>query len=460
MFRDDQMMRIIKKITTGTSYIIDKTAVLHATANIVNHSDDRNAIKIGAFTHIRGEILTFRHGGKIEIGDYCFIGNNSYIWSARHIRIGNRVLISHNCNIFDSDTHPLDPHERHLQCKAIITGSHPKNISLREEEITIEDDVWIGANSIIMKGVFIGKAAVVGAGSVVTKNVEPFTIVVGNPAKVVGTIPHHAQKQMTWEDAVLWLRRQPEHVKLVRDSFYDDPLIEAAERYYQSTEWRAVRKYLPSPPGKALDLGAGRGISAYAFARDGWETVALEPDSSPIVGAEAIRRLVQEVKLNVDVRETWGETLPFEDNIFDVVYCRQTLHHANDLAKLCKEMARVLKKGGTFIASREHVISSYEDLQAFLDQHPLHRKYGGENAFLLKEYKTAIANAGLILTSILNPFASDINLFPNTAKTFKVQIAKKIFLPFSSLIPNIALAILGTINRTPGRIFTFIGHKD
>lgn len=99
---------------------------------------------------------------------------------------------------------------------------------------------------------------------------------------------------MTWEEAVLWLKGQPDQQELVRACFFDDPLIEAAERYYKSTEWQAVRRLLPNPPGKALDLGAGRGISSFALAKDGWDTVALEPDKSKIVGAGAIRFLARE----------------------------------------------------------------------------------------------------------------------------------------------------------------------
>ena len=76
----------------------------------------------------------------------------------------------------------------------------------------------------------------------------------------------------TWEDAVLWLGSQPDQADLVMACFYDDPLSAAAERYYLSSEWAV----LPPRSGLALNLGSGRGISAYALARDGWRVVALE----------------------------------------------------------------------------------------------------------------------------------------------------------------------------------------
>lgn len=167
---------------------IGSGSVLYKGSNIVNIQSNRNKITIGSNCHIKGELLVFAHGGKIELGEYCYVGDNTRIWSAGNIRIGNRVLISHNCNLFDNDTHPLDPELRHKQFKAIITTGHPTDIDLKEKDIIIEDDVLIGANSIILKGVTLGTACVVGAGSVVTRDVPPYAVVAGNPAKVVKTL--------------------------------------------------------------------------------------------------------------------------------------------------------------------------------------------------------------------------------------------------------------------------------
>jgi SAM-dependent methyltransferase len=265
---------------------------------------------------------------------------------------------------------------------------------------------------------------------------------------------------VSWEESVCWLRDQPDQQDLVRACFYDDPLIDAAKRYYNSTEWHAINLLLEGvPKGVALEIGAGRGISSYALARDGWQITAMEPDSSSIIGAGAIRELASEEMLDIRVVEKCGEDLPFMDASFDLVFSRQVLHHASDLGKFCREMSRVLRPGGTFMAVRDHVISRKEDLGEFQRNHPLHNLYGGENAFLLSEYVGAIESAGIRITHILNPYDSDINLFPNTRKELKKRLSKKLFSQNDKLIPDFVLHLLGAIFRTPGRLYSFIGKK-
>src|SRR5215475_2584404 len=173
---------------------------------------------------------------------------------------------------------------------------------------------------------------------------------------------------LSWEEAVCWLRDQADQQELVRACYYDDPLLDAARRFAASDEWAATCSYLPRiPAGTALDLGAGRGIASFALAQDGWRVLALEPDPSELVGAGAIRSLAAQTGLPITVVERFGEELPFERDSFDLVYGRQVLHHAQNLPQLCREVWRVLKPNGLFIATREHVISWKSDLSIFFD---------------------------------------------------------------------------------------------
>lgn len=150
-----------------------------------NNRREAESISVGPGTHIRGQLLTFGHGGRITMGSYCFVGDNSKLWSGARLTIGDRVLIAHNTSIFDCDTHPLNPRERHRQYVEIIARGHPTEIDLGEDPVAIEDDVWIGCNAVVLKGVTIGRAAVVGAGSVVMDDVPPYVLVAGNPARLV-----------------------------------------------------------------------------------------------------------------------------------------------------------------------------------------------------------------------------------------------------------------------------------
>lgn len=114
-------------------------------------------------------------GGKnVFIGDNFYANFNLTLVDDGKITIGNNVLIGPNVSIL-TPLHPLDDREDR--------GSKQRNLP-----VIIEDDVWIATNVIIMPGVTIHKGAVVGAGSIVTKDVPPYTLVIGSPAKVVRKI--------------------------------------------------------------------------------------------------------------------------------------------------------------------------------------------------------------------------------------------------------------------------------
>lgn len=269
-------------------------------------------------------------------------------------------------------------------------------------------------------------------------------------------------RQMTWEQAVLWLKSQPNRQDLVRACYYDDPLEEAAKRFHAGLEWKSARVLLPFPMAgmKALDLGAGRGIASYALAMDGWNVTALEPDPSPVVGAAAIRQLAAQTGATISVVEEWGETLPFPRASFDIVHARQVLHHAKDLERLCSEVFRVLKPKGVLLATREHVLSREEDLDSFLASHPLHFLYGGENAYTLNRYRSALKTAGFHIRRELSPFESDINLFPQTLHDARIITARLMKFPFPSLIPSWLVHRWSRRLETPGRLFAFLGVKS
>ena len=169
---------------------IDTSVKILPNAEVENLAGNPDLISIEANSVLRGQLLIFPHGGRISIGQDCYLGDGSKIWSGESIEIGSRVFISHNVNIHDNNAHSIDPQLRYKHFLAIMSTGHPREntVGIVSQPIIIEDDVWIGFNSIIMKGVKIGKCAIVAAGSVVTKDVPEFSIVAGNPAKVVKNI--------------------------------------------------------------------------------------------------------------------------------------------------------------------------------------------------------------------------------------------------------------------------------
>jgi SAM-dependent methyltransferase len=278
------------------------------------------------------------------------------------------------------------------------------------------------------------------------------------------------KKFSSWEAAVQWLREQGAQTDLVIAAYYDDPLLGAAERYRCSDEWRAIRVFLRERGGSALDIGAGRGIASYALATEGYAVTALEPDPSHLVGSGAIRQLATDAGLPISICEQYSESLPFPDASFDVVFARAVLHHALDLKSACREIFRVLKPGGRFVAVREHVISCSADLPVFLARHPLHKLYGGENAFLLDEYLLALSCAGFRTPVVLSPLSSPINLFPQTHESLRREVCLRLgrFATVARLLERVftrpllfrsLLRMLALVDHRPGRLYSFIADK-
>jgi acetyltransferase-like isoleucine patch superfamily enzyme len=160
--------------------VIGAGAQLGPEAIIDNLRGEPDAIAIGADSFIRGRLLVYGHGGKITVGEWCYIGVRTEIWSMESVQIGNRVLISHNVNIHDGSAHSMDAVERHEHFKRITTTGHPRTWDgmpgVSAAPIVIEDDVWISFGVTILKGVRIGARSIIAAGALVTHDVPPDTL--------------------------------------------------------------------------------------------------------------------------------------------------------------------------------------------------------------------------------------------------------------------------------------------
>ena len=277
------------------------------------------------------------------------------------------------------------------------------------------------------------------------------------------------KSKMSWEDAVSFLQNSKEHERLIYNSYLSKNLIQNCERFYSSKEFSEVIEIIKNEAPyaiKVLDLAAGNGIASYALAKSGYDVTALEPDNSIIVGRGAIEAVKNLINLpNIKIIDGYGENLPFNDSMFDVVYVRQALHHANNLGKMLKEIYRVLKVNGLLIATREHVVDNYgRGLKKFLNNHPINKLYGGENAFIYKDYINEIKKSNLKILYALTPYQSEINVtqgsFEELKKDLLGSFPGKVMKHFFSddLIYKVGLKIM-KMRKKQGRLYSFIAKK-
>jgi acetyltransferase-like isoleucine patch superfamily enzyme len=168
---------------------IGNTTVFLEGANVCNLLDDKSKLIIGNESRIQGELIVHPNHGEIIVGECCYVGVSTRIWSAESITIGDRVLISHGVNIHDFDSHPEDPMQRHIQEMGIFKNGHTGDLNhVKSAPIVIGDDVWIGFGSTILKGVKIGNGCVIGANTVITTDIEEYSVVVGSPSRTIRKI--------------------------------------------------------------------------------------------------------------------------------------------------------------------------------------------------------------------------------------------------------------------------------
>lgn len=179
-----RLLEHICKIKLSKNVIIKQnSSVSYRKISIKNNC----SMAIGENSMVQSGIYFEKENAHIIIGDRTFIGASNIICSDR-VNIGNDILIAWGCTIVDHNSHSIIWEERKSDVINWINGKKDWT-NVLTSPITIKDKAWIGFNSIILKGVTIGEGAIVGAGSVITKDVPPYTVVAGNPAKVIKELP-------------------------------------------------------------------------------------------------------------------------------------------------------------------------------------------------------------------------------------------------------------------------------
>jgi SAM-dependent methyltransferase len=201
----------------------------------------------------------------------------------------------------------------------------------------------------------------------------------------------------TYEQSVLAFRTDPKLLAWGEGAFLEEDFERAVARYSASEQfsccWSALQPYLKKD-SRLLDLGAGRGLTSVAFARQGVHVTSVECDPSDIVGIGALASFRRRSDLPLNPIRGDILQLPFRDETFDLAFSRSVLHHLTDLGQGLKEVWRILKPGGVFIASSEHIRSPFSDGRKFLQAHPSVAFGVNERAYPIFTYWWKFRSAG------------------------------------------------------------------
>jgi acetyltransferase-like isoleucine patch superfamily enzyme len=161
-----------------------------ARAVVRNPTGDPGRIRLGRHALVEGELAVCEYGGSIEIGEYSYVGMGTHVWSGESVKVGRYVLLAHNVNITDTNTHQLSALERaeHF-LRTDVHGQPFLKGSIKTGPVEIGDHAWLNFSVAVLRGVTIGEGAIIGACSLVTKNIPPYTLAVGNPARPIRELP-------------------------------------------------------------------------------------------------------------------------------------------------------------------------------------------------------------------------------------------------------------------------------
>lgn len=404
--------------------------------------ENRPYVNVGEHSHVGGTYVFERGVGSVTIGNKSSIGSGCKFICTQDdgIHIGSNVMLSWDCTLIDSNAHSLNPDVRANDAydwKAGVDagrmGAYKDWSQVASGPIYIEDNAWVGFECAILKGVRIGKGAVIGARSLVTRDVAPYCVFAGAPARFIGYVP---KERWSWEEIIHAAQGNPAMDAVLRDSYLHPDLMGSLRRFMATNEFKHTLAEFKSasPNAKSiLDIGGGGGIMAIAFALSGYAVTLAEPSSDDIVGTTAARKLLSlaadefdsSLPNRVRVEQMPIEALTMTER-YDIVYGRQVLHHFSDPVGALRKIHSLLSDEGTAFFVREHVVFDDADKEFFLHNHPFHQYTHGENAYRNDQYCEFINDADLSLIKLYRFAESPINYFPHTEQTVATVCEREI----------------------------------
>lgn len=326
----------------------------------------RNYVRIGSESQISGYFVFERGLGTVTIGDRSSIGGGALIVCSQSegIHIGNQVMLSWDVTLMDSDAHSLDPEVRandafdwHAGVQAGRQGCFKDWASVRSAPIRIHDNAWIGFGSAVLKGVTIGKGAVVGSKSVVSRSIPAYTVFAGNPARFVRFVPRAA---WTFDEFVTAAQADPGFQEALEGEYLGHDVIEQYKTLLNSAILSAARAKLGVAgilaPRRVLQLGPMSGIFGCAFALYGYFVTCV--DSLAHDEASPAQRLVR--RLSIDdphLHDRISFVASLDDALvgrkYSLIYSRHFLRHVDAPADTLRRLAEGLEPDGYLVAERD-----------------------------------------------------------------------------------------------------------
>jgi acetyltransferase-like isoleucine patch superfamily enzyme len=178
------LLRLFEAFDRGAE--LGEDVRLGLNARLLTPGGERRA-RIGRGSVIRG-IIRCEGSGEAMLGEEVYVGDGAILSAWTRIEIGDGTLLAHGAQVFDNDTHPLDPDERRAHFRAILKRGPRCDFDIASRPVNIGRQCWLGFSSAVMKGVSLGEGAIVAAGALVTSDAPPRTILAGNPARPVRSL--------------------------------------------------------------------------------------------------------------------------------------------------------------------------------------------------------------------------------------------------------------------------------